>query len=169
MFKNLCKFKNLRYLARYSKVRNEISNEVAPRGLWRDFDLFDPFEDIRGLYNPRDVNRAFQSFGNLDFKETKENYVLKADLPGMKKEEISISLEENSLILSGERKDEKEEKGDKFYRKERRYGKFQRVLPLPNNVDHKNIKAEFKDGVLNISIAKLNKEEPEKKMEIKIE
>lgn len=174
MKKTINKCRNFNKLAKRTYTKRQGGNELATTGnrggLFRDFrdlDIHDPFEEFHNF--PFSIPKRNFNFGQLDFKENKENYQVSADLPGMRKEDISVSIEEGSLIISGERKEEKEEKGEKVYRKERRYGKFQRVVDLPQNMDSKGIKAEFKDGVLTLTIPKLHKEEQEKKVEIKIE
>lgn len=96
----------------------------------------------------------------VDIRETETSTLISADLPGVKKEEISINVEENTLILSGERKDELEVDKDKYYRKERYFGKFKREFSLPASIDHEKINADFKDGVLTIEIPKPEEKKP---------
>jgi HSP20 family protein len=90
----------------------------------------------------------------IDVQETDREYLLKADLPDVKKEDVKVDVKEGILTVEGERKQEKEEKGKKFHRIERSYGKFVRRLALPTDVDHQKIAAEFKDGVLNVHMPK---------------
>jgi HSP20 family protein len=90
----------------------------------------------------------------IDVEETDKEYLIKADLPEVKKEEIKVGLKEGVLTVEGERKQEKEEKGKKFHRIERSYGKFVRRLAVPADVDEQKIGAEFKDGVLNVHLPK---------------
>jgi HSP20 family protein len=90
----------------------------------------------------------------VDVFEDENNIVVKADLPGVDKENVKVDLKDNVLSISGERSDEKELKEESFYRKERAYGKFCRSFTLPSGVDGEKIKAEYKDGVLNIEIPK---------------
>ncbi len=96
----------------------------------------------------------------VDIRETETSTLISADLPGVKKEEISINVEENTLILSGERKDELEVDKDKYYRKERYFGKFKREFSLPASINHEKINADFKDGVLTIEIPKPEEKKP---------
>jgi len=86
----------------------------------------------------------------LDVEETDKEYLIKADLPEIKKEDLKIGIDHGMLTLEGERKHEKEEKGKKFHRVERSYGKFMRRLELPVDVDETTVNADFKDGVLNV-------------------
>jgi HSP20 family protein len=79
---------------------------------------------------------------------------VKADLPAVKKEDVKVSLEDGVLAIEGERKQEKEEKGKKFHRIERSYGKFVRRLAVPTDADPQKASAEFKDGVLNVHLPK---------------
>ncbi|MEZ5320224.1 MAG: Hsp20/alpha crystallin family protein [Vicinamibacterales bacterium] len=90
----------------------------------------------------------------LDVEETEKEYLVKADLPAVKKEDVHISVENGMLCLEGERKQEKEEKNKRFHRVERSYGKFVRHLTLPTDVEQPKIAAEFKDGVLNVHLPK---------------
>ena len=102
----------------------------------------------------------------VDVTENKKAYVVSAELPGLKKDDIHISFENDMLILSGERKMEHEEKKDSFHRIERAYGKFERSFRLPDDVDVEAIKANYKNGVLTIEIPKSEKALP-KQIEIK--
>ncbi|HUK35590.1 MAG TPA: Hsp20/alpha crystallin family protein, partial [Vicinamibacterales bacterium] len=90
----------------------------------------------------------------VDIQETDNEFILKADLPDVKKDDVKVALENGVLTVEGERKKEKEEKGKRFHRIERAYGKFVRHFTLPTEVDAANVKAEFKDGVLNVQLPK---------------
>lgn len=92
-----------------------------------------------------------------DVSETNEEYLIKAELPEVKKEDVKISVDDRVLTFQGERKQEKEEKGKKFHRVERSYGSFFRRFTLPNEVDETRIRAEFRDGVLNLHLPKTEK------------
>ena len=96
----------------------------------------------------------------VDLFEKDDNYVVKAELPGLNKEDITIDIEDRILTLKGERKYENEVKEDNYYRRERSYGKFQRAFRLPADVDPDNVKAEFKDGVLKIEVPKPEEQKP---------
>jgi len=78
--------------------------------------------------------------------------VVRADLPGLKKEDVKVEVINDTLIIHGERKQEQEEKREGFYRSERSYGIFQRVIPLPEGVNTENVTARFQDGVLEITM-----------------
>ena len=90
-----------------------------------------------------------------DVSETDGEYVIKAALPEVRKEDVSITVQDGVLTLAGERKQEKEEKGGRFHRIERQYGTFVRRFTLPSQVDEAKVLAEFKDGVLNITLPKV--------------
>jgi HSP20 family protein len=101
----------------------------------------------------------------MDVSETDDQYQINLEIPGMNKEDINISMEKGLLTISGEREMEKESEGKKYHRVERRYGKFSRSLQLPDNVDADSVKANYKDGILTISVAK-SEEEVKKQIEI---
>jgi len=103
----------------------------------------------------------------VDISEDEKEYVIKAELPDMKKEEIKINVHEDVLSISGERKYEKEEKGKKYHRVERAYGSFMRSFTLPEDADGSKVNAEYKDGVLNVRLPKSEKAKP-KTIEVKI-
>lgn len=104
----------------------------------------------------------------VDIAETDKAFVIKAEVPEVKKEDVSITVESGVLTIRGERKQEQEEKGKTFHRVERCYGEFTRTFSLPDNVDETNIKAVFKDGMLSLEIPKTEKAKP-KAIEIKVE
>lgn len=91
---------------------------------------------------------------NVDIFENEGSIVLEADLPGMKAEDFNLSIENYRLTLTGERKFEKEDKGENWHRVERNYGTFTRTFTLPNTVNVEEVKAEFKDGVLRVTLPK---------------
>jgi HSP20 family protein len=98
---------------------------------------------------------------DVEVFERGNEFVVRADVPGLKKEEITIELTDEEIMLKGERKQEKEEKADKFYRSERTYGSFYRAVPLPEGVKIDKATAVVKDGVLEVKIPLL-KVEPKK-------
>ena len=103
----------------------------------------------------------------VDISEDDKGYVVKAELPEMKKEEIKINVLDDVLSISGERKYEKEEKGKKYHRVERAYGSFMRSFTLPEDADGSKVSAEYKDGVLNVRPPKSEKARP-KSIEVKV-
>jgi len=103
----------------------------------------------------------------VDISETDGEYVIKAELPEVKKEDVRVTVEDGVLTLQGERRQEKEEKGKKFHRVERSYGSFVRSFTLPESVDEGAVKAEYKDGVLNLHLPKTEKVKP-KAIDVKV-
>jgi len=103
----------------------------------------------------------------VDISETEGEYLIKAELPEVKKEDVKVTVENGVLTLQGERRQEKEEKGKKFHRVERSYGSFIRSFTLPESVDDSGVKAEYKDGVLNLHLPKTEKVKP-KAIEVKV-
>ncbi len=101
----------------------------------------------------------------VDIFEENDQIVVKADLPGVKKEDISIDVENRILTLKGERLQENETKDDNFFRRERSFGSFQRSFTLPADIKTEDIKAEFKEGILRIEIP-MPEEKKAKKIEI---
>ena len=96
----------------------------------------------------------------LDVYEDKDNLFVKAELPGMKREDIEVSLHEGTVSISGERKSEsKQEKGD-VYRAERFFGRFQRTVTLPTPVAADKVKAQYKDGILTVTLPKTEEAKP---------
>jgi HSP20 family protein len=103
----------------------------------------------------------------VDISETDEAYIIKAEIPGVNKDDVKVTAENGVLTISGERKQEKEEKNKKVHRVERLYGTFFRTFVLPDNVDESKINAEFKDGVLTLTIPKTEKAKP-KSIEVQV-
>ncbi|AKF25546.1 heat-shock protein Hsp20 [Sulfurovum lithotrophicum] len=132
----------------------------------KSFDLFN------SLMQNLDVTReegAIASFvPRVNTREGEDAYHVEIDLPGIKKEDIEITTEDNILTISGERKMKDEVKEEDYYKVESAYGKFSRSFTLPEKVDVENIHAESRDGVLEVVIPKLKEEEKKpKKIEIK--
>jgi HSP20 family protein len=118
---------------------------------------WDPYRSDNGLsqyqgdYTPR-----------FDIKETKNAYVIKADLPGLRDEDVNVSLTGSQLTISGKREDERREEGEHHYMVERSAGTFTRTFVLPNGVDADAVSAEMKDGVLTLQIPKRPEAQPKK-------
>lgn len=103
----------------------------------------------------------------VDITEDDKEYLIKAELPEVKKEELSVTVEDGVLSITGERKFEKEEKTKKYHRVERAYGNFVRSFTLPEDSDGSKVNAEFKDGVLKVHLAKSEKAKP-KSIDVKV-
>ncbi|XP_030447261.1 18.2 kDa class I heat shock protein-like [Syzygium oleosum] len=135
-------------------------------------DLWDPFKDFplaSSQLSPSfpETLRENSAFVNtrIDWKETPEAHVFKADLPGLKKEEVKVEVEDDRVLqISGERKVEKEDKNDTWHRVERSSGRFMRRFRLPENAKMDQVKASMENGVLTVTVPKL---EAEKKPEVK--
>ena len=97
----------------------------------------------------------------VDVFEQDDALVIKAELPGLKKENIEVTVDQGDLVLRGERKVENEVKEDRYYRMERTYGSFYRRIPLPPNVKAEQITASYKDGVLEVRIPKAAQQQPQ--------
>jgi len=96
----------------------------------------------------------------VDITEDDKAYLIKAELPEVKKEDLKVAVEDGVLTLSGERKFEKEEKGKRYHRVERAYGSFARSFTVPDDADAAKVRAEFKDGVLLVRLEKSEKAKP---------
>jgi HSP20 family protein len=103
----------------------------------------------------------------VDISETAGEYVIQAELPEVKKDDVKVTLEEGVLTIQGQRRQEKDEKTTKYHRIERSYGTFVRSFSLPDQVNESGVKAEFKDGVLNLHIPKSEKAKP-RAIEVKV-
>ena len=141
---------------------------------------YDPFRELRSLQD--EVNRVFSGSFNrrgdetgmmrgawnpsVDIFENKDQIVLEAELPGLKPEDVNISIENNVLTIHGERKFEKKDEGDNFHRVERSYGSFTRSFTLPPTVSSENVEAAFDNGILRLSLAKREEAKP-RRIEIK--
>jgi len=117
------------------------------------------FEDPFSLLSPN--ASFFQDWSpSVDIHEDKDKYVVKAELPGMKREDIEVSMDGNTLTVSGERKQEEEKKERENYRSERYFGRFQRSITLPAEVQANKIEASYKDGILTITLPKSEAAKP---------
>ncbi len=134
---------------------------------WRDFGRLSGLRD--------EIDRLFEAplvelTGNahsltawtpaLDVYEEKDNYVVEAELPGMRKEDITVSFQDGALSISGERKSDIKTEDNELCRSERFYGKFQRVITLPAAIAADKVKAQYKDGVLTITLPKAEEAKP---------
>ena len=141
--------------------------------------IWEPFKDLIDFRTSFDrfFDRFFERWPEpiedywtpaIDLVEGDSHIEVKAELPGLKKDDIKVRVEDNVLSISGERKKEKEVKEGRYYRVERYYGKFYRCVELPTEVDPEKIKATYKDGVLSITLPKPESVQP-KEIEVKVE
>ena len=103
----------------------------------------------------------------VDITEDEKEYLIKAELPDIKKEDVKLTVQDNVLCISGERKYEKEEKDKKYHRVERAYGSFMRSFTVPEDADGSKVAAEYKDGMLKVHLPKSEKAKP-KSIEVKV-
>src|SRR4029453_9910571 len=141
---------------------------------------YDPFRDLRTLQE--EVNRLFtgshtRNFDeegiargawspSVDIYENKEQIVLEAELPGMKREDFELSIESNVITLRGERHFEKRDESDNYHRVERAYGTFTRSFTLPNTVNGEGVAADYRNGVLRVTVPK-REETKARRIEVK--
>jgi HSP20 family protein len=132
--------------------------------------VWEPFRPFRPFYKGFEDANVTAANGNwhpsVDVYENEDGYVLKAELPGVNKEDIKLDINNKTLTLKGEKKLEEKREKENYVRIERSYGSFTRTFTLPDKVDTENIKANYKDGVLQIN---LSKKEETKPKEIKVE
>jgi HSP20 family protein len=125
------------------------------------------FENLmHGLLGPEERGwmNGFVPVANI--AETETGYQVTMELPGMKPEEFSVEFKNGELWISGEKGEEKDEKGKTFHRVERRHGEFRRVIPLPGDVAQEKVEAEFKEGVLKVMVPKTEEAKP-RRVEVK--
>ncbi len=130
-----------------------------PMRLFRELLKWDPFTEMSPLWAGTELGEFMPAF---EVKETKEGFVFKADLPGVKDSDLHVGLSNNRLNVAGKREQEKSEKGDAYYTYERTYGSFSRSFTLPEGVDSDRIKAELKQGVLTIELPKRPEAQPKR-------
>jgi HSP20 family protein len=116
--------------------------------------LFNGFFDGGGSDSPRRWTPA------MDLMEAEDHLVLRADLPGLSEDDVQIEVRDHVLTVSGERKTEREEKGEGYYRVERAFGSFSRSMTLPEGINHDQIEASFDKGVLQVRIPKPEERKP---------
>jgi HSP20 family protein len=150
----------------------KFGTQLAPSRQFRSLAMNDPFKELFELQ--RNLGNLFEGSGKatgegtalntwtpaVDIYEDQDTFLLKLELPEMSKEDIRVNLNENVLSISGERRFENEDKRDGYHRVERSYGQFYRSFTLPPNVNTEAINAEYKDGVLRLSLPKKEEAKP---------
>lgn len=147
MIMNIVKYDPFRELRNLQDEMTRLFTGVAPAGYSRE-------DMMSGGWNP-----------SVDIWEEKDNLVLEAELPGMRRDDFELTIENNVITLRGERKFEKKADGDNYHRVERSYGSFTRSFTLPQNVTAEGAKAEFNNGVLHVTLPK-REETKARKIEI---
>jgi HSP20 family protein len=122
----------------------------------------------RGEFAPRGFNEANQNLWSPEIEvfERGGQLVIRADLPGLNRDDVKVDIREDSLIIQGERRQEREENEEGFYRSERSYGSFYRSIPLPEGVEDEDIKASFRDGVLEVTMPVTQGQQRSRRIEI---
>ena len=128
-----------------------------------------------------EINRMFEQFNKplgwvdssryapaMDIHETDDDYIVEADVPGLKKDEVHIEVADNVLTIKGERKEQKEQKEKNYHRVERTFGSFARSVALPNGFDSSKVTAKFADGVLTVTLPKQEERKP-RRVEVKVD
>ena len=137
---------------------------AAPTSPWEPSRLmsrmmgWDPFREMAPFF----AEERLALEPAFEIKETKDGYLFKADVPGIKEADLDVSITENRLTISGKREAEKEDKGDTFYTYERSYGSFSRSFTLPDAVNASGIRADLRDGVLSVVLPKTPESMPKK-------
>jgi HSP20 family protein len=139
-------------LVRWTPVRNLLSLQEEMNRMFNEF--------FRGGNGGEQGWVAGAWTPPVDICETDDALVLKAELPGVSKDDVNIEIHDNTLILRGERKHEAEVKGEHYHRVERAYGTFQRSFVLPTMVDQEKVQATYKDGVLELHLPRLETAKP---------
>ncbi|HVZ86664.1 MAG TPA: HSP20 family small heat-shock protein [Polyangia bacterium] len=156
-------------------IRRGSGNEIAQAGaawdpfrVMRDLLRWDPFREVEaalsaggaGGYDVSGYARGFAP--TFEVSETKDAYLFRADLPGVKEQDLEISLTGNRLSIAGHREQERSETSDTLYASERSYGSFSRSFTLPDGIDGENVSADLKNGVLTLSVPKKPEVQPRK-------
>lgn len=124
------------------------------------------FDDFFSNTDALDANYNKYSVPAVNVKETEKEFMIEFAVPGMKKEDFNIELENNKLTISSEQEDRKTEEAEKYTRREFMYSKFQRTFNLPKDIDEKNIAGVYEEGILSITIPKLEESNQTKKITI---
>jgi HSP20 family protein len=138
-------------------------------------ELFDVQREIKGLFDSLSCTGSADDYAPpapvwspaVDITESDAAFVVKMELPGVAKEDVRVTLEQNVLTVKGEKKQEKESKASDYHRVERSYGTFQRCFTLPSTVKADRVDASFRDGILNITLPKAEESRP-KEIEVKV-
>ncbi len=148
-------------------IRRSETGALEPSRVWdplemmRDLMQWDPFRELGTV-----TGRTLSFVPSFEVKETKDGYLFKADLPGVKEKDLDISLTANRLTVTGKREEEARQEDERYFCYERSYGSFSRSFTLPEGVDPDSVHAELKEGVLTLNISKKPEVKP-RRIEIK--
>lgn len=140
------------------------------------YDPLDRFFNIREDFDSvmKDFLKGFSGpvssrglYPLADVKEDDDKYTVTVEVPGIDKKDLKIKIKKNSLLVEGEKKEETKEEGESYLRVERSYGNFRRAFSFASDLDEKKVNAEFKDGILTVTLPKTEKEKP-KEIEVKV-
>lgn len=160
---------------------SKTGTQMAPRRASRNFVTFDPFREMFDLQ--RRINQLFENSNAtassegvalstwtpaIDVYEDENAYLIKLELPEVSREDVKVNFHDNTLSVSGERRFENEDKRESYHRVERNYGQFYRSFTLPPNVNVEAINAQFKDGMLRLTIPKKEEAKP-KQIQINVQ
>ena len=136
---------------------------------------FEPTRDFESIHNT--IQKYFDDFSSLkspfhtddfspriDISEKENHVIVTAEIPGVNKEDLKLTLQDNILTIEGEKKNEIVEKEKKYYREERRFGSFKRAFTLPSEVESEKVNADFNNGILSIKLNKVLPQVPEEKI-----
>jgi HSP20 family protein len=148
-------------MANITVRRDNESKMLAPLPIWEQ--RYEPFRMMRELmgWDPFREMTAFPLTASTNFvpafevKETREGYTFKADVPGVREQDIDVTITGNRLTISGKRESDKVEQSDTYYAAERNYGSFFRTFTLPDGIDTNSVHAELREGVLNLAVRKM--------------
>jgi HSP20 family protein len=136
----------------------QLAPEIDPFRVMRELLRWDPFRAMTPAFSPLETVWT----PSFEVRENGDSFRFEADLPGMKPENVEVSLTDNRLQISGKREEEKETKEDTYYVRERSYGEFSRTFTLPDGADAEHIRSAMKDGVLTVVVPKKATAKPKK-------
>jgi HSP20 family protein len=153
---------NLGTLIRRNRENRDVARERAQEAYWDPFRLMESMFGFEPARTEGWWGREMSYAPRVDVKETKDGYVFKVDLPGVKESDVEVSVIGNALKIAGTREEEKRDESEMYHAVERSYGSFSRVFTLPEGVDTNAVKAELKNGVLSLLVPKRPEVQPRK-------
>lgn len=141
-----------------TQLANPVAGQWDPLRMFREFMRWDPFREMM----PLQIETPLVFVPDVDVREASDAYIFKVDLPGVREQDLDVSLVGNRLIISGRREEEQRQEGDTYFAIERACGSFSRSFTLPEGTDPAAVKAELKEGVLTLAIPKSPEAQPKK-------